>query len=79
MPDTHTVPVILDVTPEAAAALEDPATRAVRPAGSGTCSRRWTPSRPRRAAAASPTRSSRRSSPPTTPSAGTGRPPRDRA
>lgn len=28
MPDTHTVPVTLDVTPEAAAALEDPATRA---------------------------------------------------
>ncbi len=42
MPDTHTVPVTLDVTPEAAAALQDPATRervvrlvsrAVRPAG----------------------------------------------
>jgi hypothetical protein len=28
MPDTHTVPVTLDVTPEAAAALQDPATRA---------------------------------------------------
>lgn len=44
MPDTHTVPVTLDVTPEAAAALQDPATRervarlvsrAVRPAGVG--------------------------------------------
>lgn len=28
MPDTNTVPVTLDVTPEVAAALEDPATRA---------------------------------------------------
>lgn len=27
MPDTTTVPVTLDVTPEAAAALQDPATR----------------------------------------------------
>lgn len=33
MPDTHTVPVTLDVTPEAAAALEDPATRARRAPG----------------------------------------------
>lgn len=42
MPDTHTVPVTLDVTPDVAAALNDPATRervarlvsrAVRPGG----------------------------------------------
>lgn len=42
MPDTHTVPVTLDVAPEVAVALQDPATRervarlvsrAVRPAG----------------------------------------------
>jgi len=28
MPDTHTVPVTIDVEPEIAAALDDPATRA---------------------------------------------------
>ena len=42
MPDTHTVPVTIDVEPEIAAALDDPATRArlerlvrrtLRPAG----------------------------------------------
>jgi len=52
MPDT--VHVTLEVEPEIAAALEDPATRArverlirrmVRPAGIERCSRRWMPYR----------------------------------
>ena len=59
MPDTHTVRVTLDVTPEAAVALRDPVTRervarlvsrAVRPAGVEHVSRPWTRYRRMRAA-----------------------------